>query len=151
MHSGILQKVLAVSQGKKISQADVEMVSGAPKGELVRQIVRALAEKNADAGLQAIQSAIAENTDARVLAKLLIHFMRAVLLIRFAPDLAEKMTKELGEADLALAKEISKNPGVTSDTLRCLLEAHSQMAYAAVPHLPLELAVIDICQTNAKS
>ena len=28
--------------------------------------------------------------------------------------------------------------------LRALLEAYSTMAYAAVPHLPLELAVIDI-------
>jgi hypothetical protein len=44
-----------------------------------------------------------------------------------------------------LAKEIAKEPGVNSDTLRILLDAHATMAYAAVPHLPLELAVIDIC------
>jgi len=85
-----------------------------------------------------------DNLDARVLTKLLIHRMRVVLLLRFAPDLAESFSKELTEADLELAKELSKNPGVTSETLRQLLEAYSVMFYAAVPHLPLEMAVIDI-------
>ena len=71
--------------------------------------------------------------------------------MRFAPELAERLGNELTEADLALAKELSKDPGVTSETLRILLEAHSRMAYAAVPHLPLELAVIDICGEGLKA
>ena len=145
----ILQKVLSVADGKKVSTADVESVSGAPRGELVRQIISALAKKDASAALGAIEKAISENMDPRILTKLLIHRLRVVLLMRFAPDLATMLAAELTEADLALAKEISKDPGVTSETLRTLLEAHARMAYAAVPHLPLELAVIDI--TSAKN
>jgi hypothetical protein len=86
-----------------------------------------------------------DNLDVRVLTKLLIHRLRVVLLLRHAPDLAESFSKELTDADLSLAKEISKNPGVTSDALRTILDAFGTMAYAAVPHLPLELAVIEIC------
>ena len=41
----ILQKVLSVAEGKKITIADVESVSGAPRGELVRQIIQGLAKK----------------------------------------------------------------------------------------------------------
>jgi DNA polymerase-3 subunit gamma/tau len=141
----ILQKVLAVSEDKKIDVAEVEAVSGAPRGEIVRQLLSAVAKKDLPAGLGTIQRAIAENMDARTFAKLLIHRMRVVLLLRFAPDLAEVLSKELTEADLALARELSKEPGVNSDTLRALLEAYSRMAYAAVPALPLELALIDIC------
>jgi DNA polymerase-3 subunit gamma/tau len=140
----ILQKVLSVSKDKKVDVAEVEAVSGAPRGELVRRILKALSEKNASEALSAIHAAVDENLDARVLAKLLIHRMRVVLLLRYAPDLANEFSKELTDADLTLAKEISKNPGVTSDTLRQLLEAHGTMAYAAVPHLPLELAIVDI-------
>ncbi len=140
----VLQKVLSVSDGKKIDAAAVELVSGAPRGEIVRQIIRGLADKDATVALRAIQSGIGENMDARTLAKLLIHRMRVILLMRYAPDLAESLSTELTEADLALAKEVSKNAGVNSDTLRTLLEAYSIMAYAAVPHLPLELAVIDL-------
>ena len=147
----ILQKVLAVSSDKKISLAEVETVSGAPRGELVRRIVEALAKKDAAAALAVIRTTVEENMDARTLAKLLIHRMRVVLLMRFAPDLAKSLAEELTEADVELAKSLSKEPGVNSDTLRALLEAHSQMAYAALPHLPLELAVIDICGNANKS
>ena len=86
--------------------------------------------------------------DARTLAKLLIHRMRVVLLLRYAPALAESFSHELTEADVVLAQSLSKEVGVNSDTLRALLEAHSHMAYSVVPHLPPELAVIDIFNTK---
>lgn len=146
----ILQKVLSVADGpsaqagKSVTIAEVESVSGAPRGELVREIMKALAKKDTAAALAAIESAIDGNMDPRTLTKLLIHRLRVVLLMRFAPALADTLGNELTEADLTLAKEIAKEPGITSETLRALLEAHARMAYAAVPHLPLELAVIDI-------
>ena len=140
----ILQKVLAVSKDKKVNVKEVEEVSGAPRGELVRQLLTALAGKDANAALGVMHTAVSENMDARTLAKLLIHRMRVILLMRYAPDLSKKLGEELTEADLELALELSKSPNVTSDTLRQLLEAYSRMAYAAVPHLPLELAIIDI-------
>ena len=142
----ILQKVLAVSDDKKIDVAEVETVSGAPRGEVVRRLLAAIAKKDTSTGLATIQQAVSENMDARTLCKLLIHRMRIVLLLRFAPDLAAELSAELTEADLSLAKELSKEPGVNSDTLRALLEAYSQMAYAAVPYLPLELAVADMAE-----
>jgi DNA polymerase-3 subunit gamma/tau len=141
----ILQKVLSVAEGKKITVQDVESVSGAPRGEVIRQIINAIAKRDPSTALGAIQQAVSENMDPRTLTKLLIHRLRVVLLMRFAPELVESLAAELTEADRVLAKEISKDPGITSDTLRALLEAHSRMTYAAVPHLPLELAVIDIC------
>ena len=141
----ILQKVLSVSTDKKIDITEVETVSGAPRGELVRQLLSALATKDAAAALTVMQVAAGENMDARTLVKLLIHRMRVILLMRYAPDLAASLGRELTEADGALATQLSKSANVNSDTLRMLLEAYAKMAYAAVPHLPLEMAVIDIC------
>ena len=144
----ILQKVLSVSDNKKIEVAEVEAVSGAPRGEVVRQLLAAIAKKDAAAGLATITKAVEDNIDARVLAKLLIHRLRAVLLLRYAPDLGKSFAQELTEADLTLAQELSKEPGINSETLKALLEAYSQMSYAAVPHLPLELALIEICDAK---
>jgi DNA polymerase-3 subunit gamma/tau len=141
----ILQKVLTAAEDKKVSVADVELVSGAPRSELVRDILSAVAKKDASSAIKNIQKGIADNIDARTLARILIHRMRVVLLLRYAPDLAESLGRELSESDMALAKDISKEPGVNSDTLRRLLDAHATMQYAAIAHLPLELAIIDIC------
>lgn len=142
---GILQKVLAVSDNKKVEVAEVEAVTGAPRGEVIRKILESFAKKDAPTALKAIGQAVSENMDARVLAKLLIHRMRVVLLMRYAPDIADQLAEELSEADLALAKSLVKEAGVNSETLRALLEAYGRMAYAAVPHLPLELAVVEVC------
>ena len=139
----VLQKVLSVSKGR-IKVEQVELVTGAPRGEFMRAILIAIAKKNVRDALAAIKHAEDENFDMRTLTKFLIHRMRHVLLIRYAPELTKLMQNELTEADVTLAQELSKNPGVTSDTLRSLLDAYATMAYAAVPHLPLELAVIEI-------
>ncbi|HTR19140.1 MAG TPA: DNA polymerase III subunit gamma/tau [Candidatus Paceibacterota bacterium] len=141
----ILQKVLAVSRDKKIDIAEVETVSGAPRGELVRRLLAGIAKKDAKAALGAIEEAVAANMDARMLAKLLIHLMRVVLLMRYAPELAKEFSEGISAEDAALAKEVSKERGVNSETLRALLDAYAAIGYAAVPHLPLELAVVDLC------
>lgn len=147
----ILQKILAVSNGKNIAIAEVEDVSGAPRGELVRQLMSALVRKDAGAALKVAEAAVSQNIDARILMKLLLLRMRIILLMRYAPDLAEELSQELTEADVSIAKELSKEPTVNSDMLRSLLEAYSRMAYAAVPHLPLELAIVDICSDGARA
>ena len=145
----ILQKVLSVSKDTKVDIAEVEVVAGAPRGELIRSLMKALADKDSSSALKAIEQAVTANLDMRILARLLIHRMRAVLLMRYAPEIAETVAKELTEADIELAKSIVKNPGVTSETLRALLRAYGDMAYAAVPHVPLELAVIELSGTKA--
>jgi DNA polymerase-3 subunit gamma/tau len=141
----ILQKVLSGAGGKKVSAEMIEKISGAPKGELVRQVLSALAEKNTQDALRAIRAAMADNIDARTFTRLAIERLRVILLIRNAPDLAQELSQELTEADRALAQELAAKPSVNSDLLRAVLEAHSQMAYAAIPALPLELAIIDWC------
>ncbi|MBI2610317.1 DNA polymerase III subunit gamma/tau [Candidatus Kaiserbacteria bacterium] len=145
---GILQKVLAVSENKNVEVAEVEAVTGAPRGELVRALLEGIAKKDASAALKAIQTAVSENMDARTLAKLLIHRMRVVLLMRYAPDLGDSLARELSDSDVALARSLVKESGVNSDTLRALLAAYGTMAYAALPHLPLELAIVEICSSK---
>ena len=141
----ILQKVLAVSSDKKIDATEVELVAGAPRAETVRQILSGIAKRDAGMALKGVSAVVGENMDARLLAKLLIHRLRVVLLLRYAPDLAKELSQEISAEDATLAKELSKEPGVNSETLRLVLEAYERMAYAAVPHLPLELAIVDIC------
>jgi DNA polymerase-3 subunit gamma/tau len=141
----ILQKVLSVAQGKKIQIGDVEDVSGAPRGELIRTLLSAIAKKDAQAALSVVRTAEKDNMDARTLAKLLIHRLRVILLMRYAPDLSESLADELTEADREIAGALTKEPGINSDTLRSVLDAYGKMAYAAVPFLPLELAIIDLC------
>ena len=110
----------------------------------MRNLISAIAKKDSGAALGFIREAQKDNMDARTLVKLLIHRLRVILLLRYAPNLAEDLTQELTEGDQEIATLLTKEAGINSDTLRTILEAYGKMAYAAVPFLPLELAVIDI-------
>ncbi len=80
----------------------------------MRRLLGGIAKKDAAAALAAIQEAVSQNMDARVLAKLLIHRMRIVLLLRYAPELAQEFAKEGSAEDAVLAKEVAKERGVNS-------------------------------------
>lgn len=142
----ILQKVLIMSKDTNVDIDEVLAVTGAPRSEVVRQVLGAIVHHDAAAALAALGKAIEDNLDMRILARLLIHSMRAVLIVRYAPELKERFSKEFGEEDLVFIDELAKQPTANSDMLKALLEAHSTMAYASVPHLPLEMAIMDICK-----
>lgn len=143
---GILQKVLAVSKDKRVDVAEVEAVSGAPRSALVRDLLAALAKKDSAKALKAIRAAVSDNVDARTLAKLLITRMRVTLLLRHAPELSGALSEELTDEDREFCGALAAESGVNSETLRRLLDAHAQIVYAALPHLPLELAAIEIAE-----
>ncbi|OGD68871.1 DNA polymerase III, subunit gamma and tau, partial [Candidatus Campbellbacteria bacterium RIFCSPHIGHO2_12_FULL_35_10] len=88
---GILQKVISSSADKNISTEEVEMVTGAPKGKLVNNFISAIAEKDLEKGLKAIDTAVESNIDMKVFLKLILRKLRAILLVRFSKD----MTKEI--------------------------------------------------------
>lgn len=142
---GILQKVLTVSKDKKVDVSEVERVTGAPQAEQVRALVSALAASDSATALQLVHKAVDGNVDMRMYSKLLLERIRAVLILRHAPDMRPVLEESLSPDDITLAEGLTKEKGITSNTLRALLDAQSLMAYAALPHLPLELAIIDIC------
>jgi DNA polymerase III subunit gamma/tau len=142
----ILQKVLVVSSDKKMDAKEVLKVTGAPQNEVVRQILGSLAHADTSAALAALQGAIKDNIDMRILARFLIHRLRIALLMRYAPEIADDFASELSEDDVAFVQGLSKIPSVNSDMLRAILEAHATMTYAAIPHLPLEMAIIDLAK-----
>jgi hypothetical protein len=75
-----------------------------------------------------------------------MHHVRAVLLMRYVPAMSKEFAEEFGEETYTTLLDMAKNPqaGITSDTLRTLLTAYTQMAYATLPYVPLELALIDL-------
>ncbi len=147
---GILQKVLTISKDKKIDVEEVERVAAAPSGKIVFALAEALVHgKRADA-LSRVCEAVDQDIDARLLMKLLMQRVRALLLMRMAPEAAELMKNEFTDDEFAALQKLVKDPAshITTKMLRALLEAYEISAYAALPHLPLELAIIDITEVK---
>lgn len=146
---GVLQKVISVSAGAKIDTDEVEQIVGAPRRQLVNDILKAVAEKNLDEGLKAVRQAVEHDTDMKVFLKLILQKIRFVLLLRFSSDSAY-IKDALPEADFALLSDLAKNKdaNISSATLLTLLDSYDQISRAYIPQLPLELALIKIIPHN---
>jgi len=146
---GVLQKVISVGADAKISTDEVEQIVGAPRRQLVNDILHAIAEKNLDGGLKAVRQAVEHDTDMKVFLKLILQKIRFVLLLRFSTDTAY-IKDSLPEADFALLHNLSKNKdaNISSATLLTLLDSYDQISRAYIPQLPLELALIKIIGQN---
>lgn len=146
---GILQKVISSSKDKKISVAEVETITGAPKGKLVNDFLAAL-EEGGEAGMSkgmvAIQTAAGQNVDMKAFLKLILHKLRFTLLLRYAKELEPMIKSELQESDFEYLKELAskKDLKISSKTIVELLTAYDQVGRAYQPELPLELALMRI-------
>jgi DNA polymerase III subunit gamma/tau len=144
---GILQKVISSSKDKKVSAEEVETVTGAPRGELVNELVGALAAAESAKALKAISSASKNNIDMKVFVKLILEKLRVVMLLKNAPEMEGELKQGVSAEDFTFLKglALSKESRISSVTLLELLSADTLVGRAAVPELPLELAVVKLC------
>jgi len=153
----VLQKVMSASKDKKISPEEVELVTGAPKTELVNDFIRAIDENNLELGLEAVSKATESNIDMLLYFKLVLHKMRSILLLRNLKSSEGKLQEEMTDTDFKFLKGIAdKKPsisskgstGINSDTLLTLLSYYDMVARAYIPQLPLELVLAKLIRTN---
>lgn len=145
---GVLQKVMMASADSKVSADEVATIIGAPKGRLLMDIVSALNEKKSEPALEAVLKATKASVNMKLFTRLLLERVRAVILLRNLPSRKEEIlsifNSEDSEAIEALSKT-DKSP-INSHMLFRLLEAAEQSARSELPHVALELAIIDICE-----
>jgi len=144
---GMLQKVIGASSNKKITANEIAIAASAPKAELINEMITALNESGTSKGIDILRRASEENIDMKVFLKLLLAKLRFVLLLRHAPEMKATIAKEVSEEDFVLLQKIAsgKETKISSSTILEFLKAEEFLGAAAVPSLPLELAIIKLC------
>lgn len=141
---GVLQKIMRALPEKKITAIDVARITGAPAPELVNQVLESVSTSDLGKGLKAVSDALGANIDMNLFMTLVLAKVRAVLLLRNAPEMKEELQEEFSDADFSFLGELAEGKVINSEVLKALLEAHAEMAYAKLSHLPLELALIKL-------
>lgn len=151
----MLQKILSSTEDKKISVAEVETVTGAPKAQVVNDVISALHESNAEKALAAIGQASRDAVDMTVFTKLILQKLRAVLLLRYAPGMKDSLRSDFSEHDFSELEGMAKGgksegkaSGISSLAVVEFLHASDALGRAAIPELPLELAVVKLIGQN---
>ncbi|HWU24722.1 MAG TPA: DNA polymerase III subunit gamma/tau [Candidatus Paceibacterota bacterium] len=144
----ILEKVSSVSVDKKLTLAETEEATGAPRRALVESFVRALSDGDTAAALEVIASLAHEHIEYPLYLSLVLEYVRTILLIRHAPELRKELEQDLGTDAFASVYELASvtETKLTHRTLAALLEAASRMRFSPIPSLALELAVYELAE-----
>lgn len=113
----------------------VRTVLGVSRNDRVEEIARALADRDAGAGVRAVGDAVAAGDDVRQLSRQLLTYLRELLLERSGgrSDL-DQSGKELAQRfDLAELAELNRSFG----------EIDFKVKHASIAQLPLEIAVVE--------
>ncbi len=147
---GVLQKVLTISAGKKISDEDVAKIVGAPPAQLTNQFLQALGQKNIAGALEAFHTAITGGSEPSVFILLAITRMRAILLLRFAPGMKKELQEQFSEEDMQILETLAGKEGaaLNAQLLAELITALLETRRAPIPQLPLELALYRVFETK---
>lgn len=143
---GILQKVIASSSDKKISQQEVEMATGAPDSRLVNSFLKAISQRDVEGGLTALKIAMDRGVEEKVFLDLILRKIRAVIMYRFVAGSRKDMDKDFSKEDMTFIEDLAKNAVQTlsSKELALLLSAYDSVRVATVPGLALELALLRV-------
>ncbi len=143
---GILQKVIASSAGKKISQQEVESATGAPDSRIVNSFLRAVVARDVETGLSTLAKAVEQGVEEKVFLDLLLRKMRAVMMFRFVAGSANRLAEDFPTEDMTLIEDLAKNAThtLTSKELAEFLRAYESVRVAKVPGLSLELVLLRI-------
>jgi DNA polymerase III gamma/tau subunit len=142
---GILEKVLISTEGKKITREEVEVVTGAPKHELVRNILESVVLPNLEQGLKAIGKAVESNADMKLFSKLILEKLRLLFLLRLKAGMDDVIKENVSEDDFKFLKNLAEKagPNLTADILIKFIDAYENSGRTSIPELALELALIE--------
>lgn len=143
----ILQKVVMSSSDQNGEADEVARIIGAPKGELLMKTIKALAVQDSETALLAVADATASGVEMKLFIRLLLERVRAIVLLRNMPSKAESILAAFGSDDAKELEELSKDQSskINSHLLLRLLDAAVETARSPIPHLPLEVAILDLC------
>lgn len=143
---GMLQKVIHASKDATITVGEVEKVTGAPKAQLVNDVIDAVAHKDLEKGLDAIAQATSQNIDMAILTSMILAKVRAILLVRYSKSALKQIEDSMTESDAKFVIGLSgqKESNISSQTLVKLLDAYTMIGKSYAPHVPLEIALFEL-------
>lgn len=145
----VLDQILSVgdeNSDKKISGDEVRKFLAVPARETVENFITAMIKKDADKGLEIIQKAVDENMDTKIFLKIILRYLRMILLVKAAPQTRKQMERYYNKEEIDFADK-NKNSATVSELgkmLKIFLDVFEIKQRSYLPQLPLELAFLKI-------
>jgi DNA polymerase III subunit gamma/tau len=145
----LLDQAISFSQDT-VTVEDALTVTGAVSQNFLNRLAKAVKEKNAADGLEALEELLFQGKDPSRFVEDFILFYRDMLLYKAAPNLEESMERVmLDEEFQELSKEIEQNE--IYEIIEVLNKTQQEMRWTNHPRIFLEVAVVKLCQLEKTS
>jgi DNA polymerase-3 subunit gamma/tau len=137
------------SAGQEISLGLTQTVLGTATSQTVLALIGAVLDRNPAAGMDAIHAALDAGTDPRLLARQVVDYLRALLLVQMGNPSQVDLAAEARAQAQKHAKSFSP-----SDVLRMIKAfnfAATDLRGGWQPSLPLELALAEVLEPESRS
>ncbi len=136
-------------EDKNITVKEVEEILGTTDRKFSAEIASLIMQKDATGAIVKINSILTDGYDLQIFTKSLINYLRQLMLLKINPALKTSFVYESTEEQL---KEMTTQAQAAELTeiilaLNLFLEAQGKIASAALPQLPLEIAIIRATHT----
>lgn len=142
---GMLEKVISASSDKKISRAEVESITGAPKAELVNDFISHLLAKEADPALRLVSVAERSGISMNTFVTLVLEKLRFIFLLQNSGTSESVVKERVSPDDYGFISAQAVKKSLTPVILTAILRAGEEIPRAKIEQLPLELAVVEVC------
>ncbi|MFT9599805.1 DNA polymerase III subunit gamma/tau [Mesobacillus sp.] len=140
----LLDQAISFSQDT-VTIEDALTVTGTVSQNFLNQLARAIHERNAAAGLEALEELLLQGKDPARFIEDLIFFYRDMLLYKAAPALEESMERVMLDEDFQeLANQVE--PAQIYELIEVLNKAQQEMRWTNHPRIFLEVAIVKLCQ-----
>lgn len=146
---GMLDQILTLgdsNKDKRITEKEAREFLSAPSREMVENIILSIIGKDTEKGLSVIHEVTEQNLNIKTFLKLILRDVRAMLLLRLAPEIKNELSKILGDREFKFLEKNKDIPrsGEIESALKILLDTYDVRTRSYLPQLPLELALIRI-------
>lgn len=158
---GLLDQVLTFSgafgQKKEIKIENIKDLLGLVEIKLVSDFCDFLYQKKLTEAISFLQNIIDKGSDLQEFTKALINYLRQTLILKILNPENIKDNSQINSIITGLTKEEfeklnfqakNSNELELQRIINFFLEAQSKMKYSSIPQLPLELAIVEICNTT---
>lgn len=140
----LLDQAISFSHDR-VTVEDALTVTGSVSQSFLNQLARAVHEKNAAMGLEALEELLFQGKDPSRFIEDFIYFYRDMLLYKSAPSLEESLERVLLDEDFVqLANEVDARE--IYDIIDGLNKAQQEMRWTNHPRVFLEVAIVKLCQ-----
>ena len=144
----LLDQAISFSQDQ-VTVDDALTVTGSVSQQFMNQLARAVEEKNAASGLEALEELLFQGKDPVRFIEDFILFYRDMLLFKAAPNLEESMERVLIDDDFRKMAETTETSHIYQ-LIDILNKAQQEMRWTNHPRIFLEVAIVKLCQMERK-